>query len=596
MLWFVFWQNVPVGSEISPEKTEISQFAGGVLSHGVGFAILGLVLAALLCHFLFFLVPGLLGLRTGLPLYIVGTSTYGVRGGFYMPGFLMGLLQFGWLGVNSFFAGALLCAPFGYGPLTFPHAVVSSIWAIAAAFVGLKGIQYVARVATFFPLIPLTILVVLFVASLDGLGSFDAESLVQAGVGRIEEVERESEFVLQRVAGEDPLETPPEGDRVTRVYATEWVEVEKVTLVDTKRELTLFAVIALICTYVVGFFATAGAAGVDFGMNNRNAKDVHFGGLVGIALATILAGGLALLITAGAHGKQGLPSQPAVDDQSSEGEYDEFLGDDSPEDDEEADDGDGNGGADEEDGDQEAPAGGTEDDEEDADDEAAEEDEEENGEEEEEFDVAVPPAGDEEKDQHDPGVLQPTKLMAGLVGEKWSEVFMYLLALAAFPPACFSSFIAANSFKTTLPRVSPFFSVGCGTCVSIFLAVSALAGNVIGMFNLIGAAFGPVCGAMAADYLLAGRKWAGPRAGFNLAGWISWIVGFLVGAAGFIPGTVRAGVCPPVAAFLVGFVLYYALAKLGLEGETLAMPGLEEEAAEAPSEAPQEDAPEEPAS
>ena len=47
---------------------------------------------------------------------------------------------------------------------------------------------------------------------------------------------------------------------------------------------------------------------------------------------------------------------------------------------------------------------------------------------------------------------------------------------------------------------------------------------------MIGASFGPVCGAMLADYLLAGRKWAGPRAGFNPAGWISWIVGFAVGA------------------------------------------------------------------
>ena len=47
---------------------------------------------------------------------------------------------------------------------------------------------------------------------------------------------------------------------------------------------------------------------------------------------------------------------------------------------------------------------------------------------------------------------------------------------------------------------------------------------------MIGASFGPVCGAMMADYFLAGRKWSGPRAGFNPAGWISWIVGFVVGA------------------------------------------------------------------
>ena len=66
MLWFVFWQDVPGGAGA----------LGGVLSHGLGTALLGLILAALLCHFLYYLVPAMLGMKTGLPLYIVGTSTY----------------------------------------------------------------------------------------------------------------------------------------------------------------------------------------------------------------------------------------------------------------------------------------------------------------------------------------------------------------------------------------------------------------------------------------------------------------------------------------------------------------------------------------
>ena len=61
-------------------------------------------------------------------------------------------------------------------------------------------------------------------------------------------------------------------------------------------------VISLMLTYVLGFFATAGAAGTDFGMNNRNRSDVQLGGLVGVTLAMIVAGGLSLLIVAGAYG------------------------------------------------------------------------------------------------------------------------------------------------------------------------------------------------------------------------------------------------------------------------------------------------------
>jgi cytosine permease len=72
MLWFVFWESLPVG-EGSP---------AGTLAQGLGYALIGLIAAALLCHFFYYLVPGMLGQKTGLPLYIVGTSTYGVIGGF----------------------------------------------------------------------------------------------------------------------------------------------------------------------------------------------------------------------------------------------------------------------------------------------------------------------------------------------------------------------------------------------------------------------------------------------------------------------------------------------------------------------------------
>ncbi len=169
--------------------------------------------------------------------------------------------------------------------------------------------------------------------------------------------------------------------------------------------------------------------------------------------------------------------------------------------------------------------------------------------------------------------MQATALMTDIVGENQAAILWYLLAIAAFPPACFSSFIAANSFKTTLPKVNPYISCGIGTLVAIVLAVTGLAGNAVGVFKIIGASFGPVCGAMAADYLLAGRQWAGPRAGFNMAGWISWLVGFAVGAADFIPGMVGKVPCPPVAAFIVGFVLYMVLSKAGLESKRLEMPG-----------------------
>ena len=139
---------------------------------------------------------------------------------------------------------------------------------------------------------------------------------------------------------------------------------------------------------------------------------------------------------------------------------------------------------------------------------------------------------------------------------------MFLLAIAAFPPACFSAFIAANSFKTTLPKVNPFISVGIGTAVSVILAVTGVVARPSSVFQIIGASFGPICGAMMVDYLLTGKKWSGPRAGFNPAGWVAWAAGFVVG---ILPNlgviTVPAA---PVLAFVVGAVVYFLCAKIGM--------------------------------
>jgi cytosine permease len=469
MLWFVFWQDVPTGGGLP----------GGTLSQGLGMALLSLVVAALLCHFLYYLVPGLLGLKSGLPLYIVGTSTYGVTGGLLMPGFLMGVLQFGWLGVNAFFTSLLLVAPFfknmEAATLSPPHMVVAAIYAIGAAFMGLKGIQYVARVASFLPAIPLVILLVLTFATIGGIGSFDAEATVKA-----------AQSPAPAAAPADPTDTPADAPIVEEVTPDEELTEQAGPLAaKAPQPLSTWGVFAVILTYVIGFFATAGAAGCDFGMNNRDEKDVQLGGLVGIAGATIFAGGLALLIAAGAIGA-------------------------------------GKAAA---------------------------------------------------------GVMNPTAMMGSIIGDNVAPVFWYLLAIAAFPPACFSAFIAANSFKTTLPHVNPFVSVGIGTAVSILLAVTGWAGDVVSVFVVIGASFGPVCGAMAADYLLAGRKWAGPRAGFNLAGWISWVVGFAVGGFNLVASWISGMEAysnlipiPPLSAFIVGFVLYYLLAQAGMQGQTLQMP------------------------
>lgn len=418
-LWFVFWNQIATL---------------GLKEAGLGVCLMALLVSGLVCHYLFYLIPGVLGMKTGRPLYIVGTSTFGAIGGLLMPGFLMGLLQFGWLSVNTFFAATFIVEVFSHKVTQFPDALltlVCIVWALAAAFVGLKGIKYVARVATYFPLIPLGVLLTMFFKTGLSAGSFQPSS---AGA---------------------PAST-----------ANAWLAI---------------------IGYVVGFFATAGAAGVDFGLNSRDARDVKRGGLFGIALAIVISAGIPLIVVAGAHGIQfpGLNSYVFTD------------------------------------------------------------------------------------------------VMQLVLGSKLGGFFMLALTIASFPPACFSSFIAANSFKTTLPTVNPFISVGVGAVVSVVIAAFGWAGNLAAMFGLIGASFGPICGAMVIDYFIAGLKWTGPRAGFNIPGWGAWLAGFVVGILpndalvtwGLTsPGQFAYLQPAPVIAFVVGAVVYFLLAKAGLQSRILTLP------------------------
>jgi cytosine permease len=433
-LWVVFYMEIAAGT--------ISQA-------GLGLSLLGLVIAALICHFLFYLVPGLFGMKTGYPLYVVGSSTYGTKGGFLMPGLLMGLLQFGWLAVNTAIATDFILQAFGKPPAVDPvtevfsggavFTIVAIIWAAVAVFMAIKGIQYIGKVSTYLPIVPLVMILIVFFSNVGSVGKF----------------------------------VPAE---------------------DGQPLIGFLTIIAI----VVGFFATAGAAGVDFGMGNRNAKDVQLGGLVGIALAIIVAGGLPLIAIAGAHG-------------------------------------------------------------------------------------ANPGLGSFRFDS----VIEMHFL---------SKIMFVLFAVASFPAACFCSFIAGNSIGTMFPKANKTILVGIGAIVAIILAVKGWAFNLGSVFGLIGASFGPICGSMAADYLLSGCKWAGPRKGINWAGYIAWAVGFVVAILPNPMVVKHTGISfsfitpAPVIAFVIGFGLYYILAKAGFEPPVVEMAAASAETESAPQEAPAEEA------
>src|SRR5438270_5624138 len=114
-LWIVFYREI----------------AGGTLDQGgVGVCLLALLVAGLISYGLFYYVPGMLGMKTGYPLYVVGSSTFGTSGGYIMPGLLMGLLQIGWFAVGTFYSTTYILKGFGRDatPGTLTFGIVAVLW------------------------------------------------------------------------------------------------------------------------------------------------------------------------------------------------------------------------------------------------------------------------------------------------------------------------------------------------------------------------------------------------------------------------------------------------------------------------------------
>lgn len=401
-LWIGFYQSIATGT---------------LDRMSLGLCLLALMIAALLCFALYYYTPAILGMKTGLPLYVVGSSTFGARGGYLMPGLLMGVLQVGWYSVSTDLATRFLLEGLGLSTKStgLPYIVIAIVWGYSLAFIASRGIRYVARVALLANGIPLIMILVVFLKNQAGFTNYVPPSPAPA-IGFI-----------------------------------------------------------LLIQIVTGFFATAGAAGADFGMENRDRRDIVWGGAVGIFLAVLYAGGLSLIAMAGAHSRHP--------------EFRSFT-----------------------------------------------------------FDGLI-----------------------ALTGGTLGRIIFFLYTVASIPGACFCSFIIGNSFATMIPSIPRVRSTMAGVSISILLAITGAASHLVPFFQIIGASFGPICGAMAADYLLSGRKWAGPRRGINWAGYGSWGAGFLVGMIPFLPISAlqRYGQPATVYSALMGFVVYWILAKAGLESKPL---------------------------
>src|SRR5215813_14063657 len=105
---------------------------------GLGLCIAAIVVAGLLSYALYYYAPAMLGMKTGFPLYVVGSSTFGTAGGYVMPGLLMGLLQIGWFAVGTFIAADFVLKGVGSDakPGSAAFIVIGIVWGLAMGWIG----------------------------------------------------------------------------------------------------------------------------------------------------------------------------------------------------------------------------------------------------------------------------------------------------------------------------------------------------------------------------------------------------------------------------------------------------------------------------
>ncbi len=236
----------------------------------LGGAFLGVFVAGPLAYLFLFRSSALWGHRSGKPLDVLATATFGVSGAKVVPGFLLGVAQVILFAVAVGYAVELTFQGLILGGLIDPRSVKAGsgsgaftrsplylatvlFWAVATALVSMRFTRWIGYLMQFFPIFPALMLGGAMIATLNGLRTFQPINLL-----------------------------PP----------------------STNPNLPTFL---LTLQWVFAFSSMAGVMGADWGLGSLTLRDVKLGGWVGMAFAPSIVAILALIAVAGFEGSKMAP-------------------------------------------------------------------------------------------------------------------------------------------------------------------------------------------------------------------------------------------------------------------------------------------------
>jgi cytosine permease len=243
---------------------------------GLPAAISGAAIGGVLSCVLLFLPAALQGVRTRMPMMVVATSAFGIRGSSLVPGLVLGLVQILWFSVAVHYAvefnlrGLLVAGlidpeemmPSGGGGRIHESTVYAAsvlLWGIASALVATRFIRWIAALMVVYPI---------FIAmALGGAMAWSIPGLP----------------VYQEAAADPALQA---------TWA-KWPAFWSMTQL------------------VFGFSAMVCAQSVNWGASLRGPRDVVLAGVVGVGLASTILASIAVLTVAGSIGREIAPEPSA---------------------------------------------------------------------------------------------------------------------------------------------------------------------------------------------------------------------------------------------------------------------------------------------
>jgi cytosine permease len=255
------------------DQLATTTLAVGGLPSAIGGAAIGGVLSCVLL----FLPTALQGVRTRMPMMVVATSAFGIRGSSLVPGLVLGLVQILWFSVAVHYAvefnlrglrSAGLIDPEELMPASGGGRIHEStvyaasvlLWGIASALVATRFIRWIAALMVVYP--------IFLAMALGGAMAWSIPGL--------------------------PLYQEAAADPALLATWAEWPAFWSMTQL------------------VFGFSAMVCAQSTNWGASLRGPRDVVLAGVVGVGLASTILASIAVLTVAGSIGREIAPEPPAT--------------------------------------------------------------------------------------------------------------------------------------------------------------------------------------------------------------------------------------------------------------------------------------------